>query len=221
MKQIKNILFDYDGTLHNSLKIYIPAFKKAYDYLVEKGYANHRVWRDDEISKWLGYSSKDMWNLFMKDLPDLDKVKCSKIVGLEMIHLLNERRAELYEGTLEVLDRLKSKGYLLIFLSNCKIEYMNAHRALFNLDQYFEDFYCTEAFGFKPKYEIFNRIKEKYKGEFIVVGDREMDIEIALKHNLKSIGCAYGFGRQEELAHANHIANSIEEVETIIETYNC
>lgn len=143
------------------------------------------------------------------------------MMRLEMIHLLNEQKAELYEGTLEVLDRLKSKGYLLIFLSNCKIEYMNAHRALFNLDQYFEGFYCTEAFGFKTKYEIFNRIKETYKGEFIVVGDREMDIETALKHNLKSIGCAYGFGRQEGLVHANHIADSIEEVETIIETYNC
>lgn len=49
MKQIKNILFDYDDTLHNNLKIYILAFKKAYDYLVEKRYANHRVWQDDEI----------------------------------------------------------------------------------------------------------------------------------------------------------------------------
>ncbi|MBU3811114.1 MAG: HAD-IA family hydrolase [Candidatus Niameybacter stercoravium] len=221
MKQIKNILFDYDGTLHNNLKIYIPAFKKAYGYLVEKGYANHRVWKDDEISKWVGYNSKEMWNLFMKDLPDLEKVKCSRIIGSEMIHLLNEQKAELYEGTLEVLGRLKNKGYRLLFLSNCKIEYMNAHRVLFNLDQYFEGFYCTEAFGYKPKYEIFNRINETYRGEFIVVGDREVDIEIALKHNLKSIGCAYGFGRQEELAHAKHIAYSIEEVETIIERYDC
>ena len=32
---MKYIIFDYDGTLHNSIKIYKPAFMTAYDYLVD------------------------------------------------------------------------------------------------------------------------------------------------------------------------------------------
>ena len=32
-----NIIFDYDGTLHNSIKIYGPAFRKAYEYLIKEG----------------------------------------------------------------------------------------------------------------------------------------------------------------------------------------
>ena len=35
---MKYIIFDYDGTLHNSIKIYKPAFMTAYDYLVDNGY---------------------------------------------------------------------------------------------------------------------------------------------------------------------------------------
>ena len=39
---MKYIIFDYDGTLHNSIKIYKPAFLKAYDYLISNGYAKEK-----------------------------------------------------------------------------------------------------------------------------------------------------------------------------------
>ena len=66
---MKYIIFDYDGTLHNSIKIYEPAFMKAYDYLVANGYANKRKFKEGEISRFLGLSATDMWNIFMPNLP--------------------------------------------------------------------------------------------------------------------------------------------------------
>ena len=38
-----NIIFDYDGTLHETLYIYKPAFLKAYDWLVKNGYAENGI----------------------------------------------------------------------------------------------------------------------------------------------------------------------------------
>lgn len=219
MKTKVNIIFDYDGTLHNSAKIYIPAFKKAYAYLVERGYASHKVWRDAEISKWLGYTSQEMWDHFMGELPEYEKSRCSQIIGAEMLNLLKDGKGELYEGTCEVLKYLKEKNYRLIILSNCKRDYMNMHKTLFKLEQYFDDFYCAETFGFQPKYEIFNSIKNKYEGEFIIVGDRVKDIEVALKHQLYAIGCAYGFAVGDELRGANSIVYSIKEVGKVIDEY--
>ncbi|KMT20999.1 HAD family hydrolase [Clostridium cylindrosporum] len=216
MSSSKNIIFDYDGTLHNSIKIYSPAFREAYKYLVKKGYAKHREWKDDEISIWLGYSSKDMWNNFMPELPQGEKEKCSSIIGSYMIECMANSLAELYDGSIEILEYLKQKGYNLIFLSNCKIKYMDEHRRIFKLDKYFNDFYCTEEFDFKPKYEIFNRIKEKYLGDFIVVGDRDVDIELAKTHGLYSIGCTYGFGSLEELKSADVKIDSILEIKDIL-----
>ncbi len=95
-KNIRNIVFDYDGTLNNSLKIYAPSFKIAYNYLVETNQAIEKEWTDEEISMWLGYSSRDMWNNFMPNLREEEKQKCSNLIGSSMVNLINEGRAELY-----------------------------------------------------------------------------------------------------------------------------
>ncbi len=215
-KNIRNIVFDYDGTLNNSLKIYAPSFKIAYNYLVETNQAIEKKWTDEEISMWLGYSSRDMWNSFMPNLLEEEKQKCSNLIGSSMVKLIDEGRAELYKGTIETLKYLKDKGYNIIFLSNCKIEYMNKHKEMFSLDKYFNDFYCTEQFDFKPKYEIFEVIKNKHIGSFIIIGDRDVDIEIANIHNEKSIGCSYGYGRDCELANADVLINDITDLIKIL-----
>lgn len=216
MNKAINIIFDYDGTLHNSIRIYGPAFRQAYSYLVKKGYAEERSWCDKEISRWLGFSSKDMWNNFMPNLSNEEKEKCSALIGTSMLQYIKEDKAELYPGAIETLEYLKDKGLNLIFLSNCKIQYMNEHRRAFSLDKYFSSFYCTEEFDFSPKYKIFNSIKEKYKGHFIVIGDRYQDIEIAKIHNLYSIGCEYGYGSKKELNEANIIIKDILDLRKII-----
>lgn len=210
---MKYIIFDYDGTLHNSIKIYKPAFMKAYDYLVVNGYAKKREFEEEEeISKFLGLSAKDMWNTFMPNLPKCEKEKCSSIIGESMIEYIDKGKAKLYDGTIETLNKLNEYGYKLIFLSNCKSSYMNKHIEKFNLNKYFIDFYCSEDFHFIPKYEIFKFIKEKYQGDFIVVGDRFVDIELAKKHNLFSIGCSYGYGNDDELKDADYIIENIKDI---------
>ena len=216
---MKYIIFDYDGTLHNSIKIYKPAFNKAYDYLVSNGYAQEREFTEAEISQYLGLSAKDMWNSFMPNLPSCEKEKCSSIIGEAMVEYISLGQAELYDGSVETLNKLKQLGYKLIFLSNCKISYMKKHIKAFDLDKYFIDFYCSESYDFRPKYEIFEVIKEKYKGDFIVVGDRYVDMELAKKHSLTSIGCTYVYGNYNELVDADYIIDNIEEIIYIRDRY--
>lgn len=209
---MKILIFDYDGTLHDSIKIYAPAFRLAYEHLVSFGMAVQRNWSDNEISHWLGFSSKDMWNEFMPDLPQEWKDRCSQMIGDKMLCFIQEGKAELYPHSLEVLQQLKTNGYRLIFLSNCKRNYMEAHIKQFKLDEYFSDFYCTESYNFIPKYEIFTFIKQKHSGDYIVIGDRFQDMEIAKKYNLKSIGCKYGYGDLDELVNASIVINNIIEL---------
>ncbi|MHB1154142.1 MAG: HAD family hydrolase [Eubacteriales bacterium] len=197
-----NLIFDYDGTLHNSINIYAPAFRIAYAYLVSLGITKIRSFTDKEISKWLGFNSIDMWNAFMPDLHQDLKDECSNIICNKMLEFIRDGKSTLYPNALEVLLILKRMKYNLIFLSNCKRAYMEAHIEYFKLNNYFTRFYCTEDFGFSPKYEIFNTIKQNHDGGFIIIGDRIQDIQIAEKHNLKSIGCLYGYGNTEELKHA-------------------
>ena len=80
-KGVHTIILDYDGTIHDSTRNYIYAFKQAYAFLVEAGHAAPRDWADAEITKWLGYSSKAMWENFMPDLNDEVRSKASKMIG--------------------------------------------------------------------------------------------------------------------------------------------
>lgn len=197
-KDIQTIYFDYDGTIHNSVKIYSPAFKKAYDFLVEQGQAEPRIWKEEEISKWLGYMSAEMWKSFMKDLEEPFKKQASQIIGQEMIKQIQAGHAELYPNALEVLQALKDKGYQLIFLSNCSVNYMEASAKQFNLDRYFDEMHCAESYQFVPKHQILARIKDNYPKKQVIIGDRFQDIQSGVENNIASIWCAYGFGKPKE-----------------------
>lgn len=207
-----NLLFDYDGTLHKSIKIYAPAFRSAYNYLVENGLTDSKDFTDQEISYWLGFSSDEMWKCFLPNLPDEEKQNCSTIIGREMINLIHKGMAELYPQTEYVLQKLKDLGYNLIFLSNCKHLYMEEHIRHFRLDRFFSAFYCSEDFGFKPKYEIFQTIRANHPGDFIIIGDRFHDMEISKMHNLQSIGCLYGYGSLTELQCATFQIENLSDI---------
>lgn len=214
-KNIKTIFFDYDGTLHNSIKIYAPAFRKAYDYLVDKGYAKPRQWEDKDISQWLGYNSSDMWKSFMPELKEEERSKCSEIIGEAMKTSIEAGKPELYEGALETLLYLKNKGYNLVFISNCKIYYKDCHCKLFHLDSYFNELASSEEYGFIPKYEILNKIKDKYEKDMVIIGDRKHDIEAGKKNNIYTIGCSYGFAPAGELDNADMLIDNILELKKI------
>lgn len=212
VKNVRTIFFDYDGCLHNSIKIYAPAFRKAYAYLVTNGLAEDREWNDYEISYWLGFSSEDMWKAFMPHLDEYNRARCSSITGEEMKRLIEEGKPELYEGALKVLSYLGDKGYNLVFISNCRIYYKESHRRLFQLDKFFKELACSEEYGFIPKHEILSKIKDRYPAEMVMIGDRVQDIEAGKKNGIRTIGCSYGFSRQGELDDADMIIDNIMEL---------
>lgn len=207
-----SLILDYDGTLHDCIKIYAPAFRLAYGYLVARHLAESREWRDEEIGRWLGFSAADMWNSFAPGLPQAEKDFCSRMIGEEMLRLTESGAARLYPGALSALETLKKQGFRLIFLSNCKRAYMEAHKKQFGLSAYFDGFFCAEDYGWRPKTEIFPAIREAFGGDFLVVGDRFHDMELAQKYQLGAIGCTYGYGTREELLDAWALAGDVGEL---------
>ena len=204
-----NLIFDYDGTLHNSMLTYAPAFRDTMKWLSDNGYIAEKEYSDNEISCWLGFNSTDMWNSFHPELDPEIREKARLMLGRDMAERIDNGKGALYDGAEETLSELKKRGYTLIFLSNCRFHYLERHRRVFGLDRFFDHYYCCEAFDFIPKYEIFPKIAPAHKGNFIVIGDRFHDIETAVRNGLPSIGCSYGFGSPEELSGADIIVDSI------------
>lgn len=214
-----NLLFDYDGTLHDSLQIYAPAFQAAYDRLTELGCAEPRRWSADEVRQWIGLTPEDMWDRFMPDLPTEEKRASGTLIGSRMLELIQGGRARLYPDVPEVLTALKQRDFRLLLLSNCPVSYLKAHAKYFQLDRYFQGLYCGEAFGYRPKYEICRELQTWYDGPFLVIGDRRQDMEIARRNGLGAIGCLYGYGSPEELAEADFLAASPKEILTAAEEF--
>ena len=213
---VKTIFFDYDGTLHNSLVLYAPSFRKAYNYLIEKGYVEPRIWSDKEIGYWLGFNPKDMWQTFMPGLDRDIKEKCSEIIGEEIRRQLERTHPLLYEGAIEILQYLKEKAYHLIFISNCKTYYKEYHTQIFGLDHYFEKLICSDEYNFISKSRILKAVKESYPKEMIIIGDRKQDMEAGEKNAIYTIGCSYGFALKGELDHADLLISDIRELKNYL-----
>ncbi len=212
---IKTIFLDYDGTLHNGMKIYAPAFRKAYSYLVDKGYAKPRKWSEDDISYWLGFNPKEMWQKFMPHINQEERQRCSKIISESMKASTLSGQAELYPDALEVLSYLKNKGYHLIFISNCKIYYKESHNSIFGLDRYFERLIASEEYDFRPKYEIIKAVIDEYPRDMVIIGDRHQDIEAGKRNHIYTIGCNYGYGYPQELEEADLVIENILELKNL------
>ena len=216
---MSNLIFDYDGTIHNSMLTYAPAFRDTMKWLSDNGYIAEKEYTDSEISCWLGFNSTDMWNSFHPELDPEIREKARLMLGKNMAERVDRGEGALYEGAEEVLLKLKNSGNTLIFLSNCRFHYLERHKRVFRLDRFFDYFYCCEAFDFIPKYEIFRKISPNHKGSFTIIGDRFHDIETAVRNGLTSIGCAYGFGSREELSQSDIIVNNIKEIPDAVKQF--
>ena len=206
------LIFDYDGTLHNTIVIYESAFRKTYVWLVENGYAEKSNISREEITGWLGMNSQEMWNSFLPDLPQEVKQEAAQRVGNDMIRQIREHRAVWYPGAQEAMDKLSHAGYCKIVLSNCRVGYRKAHWQEFSMDRWFAAFYDCESFGFAPKTEIIKEIEKQYPGPYIVIGDRIKDLQCARASDSPFIGCKYGFGEEGELEGADGYAETVHQL---------
>ena len=213
------LLFDYDGTLHDSLAIYAPAVREAYKHLADRGLAVGGLPNLETIRRWIGLSPEEMWNQFQPNLPQAEKQAGSAQIGRRMQELVEEGRARLYPGVPQVLDALKERGVGMLLLSNCPVSYLRTHSAFFGLERWFDGLYCGEEFHYLPKYEILPILQKQWPGEFLVIGDREQDMEMARRNQVPAVGCTYGYGSPAELTGADWLADCPEDLLDCVEQF--
>ena len=210
-----HLLFDYDGTLHETMRIYGPAFRMVCEDLAARGLIEPRHDSDAEIAVWLGFSTPEMWRRFLPELPQPEKERSSRMIGGEMLRLVRAGQAALYPQAEATLAALKARGHTLILLSNCRCAYLQAHVQTFGLDRFFTACYCCEEFGDIPKYDSFPKIRARWPGDYVVIGDRFCALAVAVRPDLPAVGCLYGCGSAEELSAATYRITSLPELLTM------
>lgn len=215
LKNVKSIIFDFDGTLHDTIKIYYPAFSEGVKILKEHGYAKDFELSENNVKRFLGEKPNFAYDLLAKDADEDFKIKVMTHVGQKMDENIRNKVGKLYDGTEEVLEKL-SKTYDLYILSNCRESYLDQALDIYGIKKYFKKYYSAETFDFIPKDEIISREIKNLKEEIIFVGDRHHDMDAAHKNNLRSIFCTYGFGPEGEGKEATYKINSIREMLEIL-----
>ena len=210
------LIFDYDGTLHDTLHIYEPVMRDTYHWLAQAGYVEEKPLARERIASWLGLNAKEMWEDFQPQLADGIKEQAAKRNGDGMVARVRAHAARWYANAKSTLDLLKQSGYSMIVLSNCRISYREAHWEEFQMAQWFDCFYDCESYGFAPKTQIIKEILPEYQEPYVVIGDREKDLACARAANAAFVGCLYGYGSREELSGADALVMDIGELPGVL-----
>lgn len=211
LKNVKSIIFDFDGTLHNTIKIYYPAFSSGVEFLREHGFARDFELSEKNVAKFLGEKPNFAYELIARGADENLKKEVMALVGKNMDENIKKGIGELYDGTIKVLEEL-SKNYDLYILSNCRESYLGTALDVYGIKNYFKKYFAAETYDYIPKDEIIKMERQNIKEEIIFVGDRHHDMEAARINNLKSIFCSYGFGSDKEGKDANYKISSIGEI---------
>ncbi|GEM_PF-85321 len=185
MAEIKAIIFDFDGTLVESVDAYVDVFYsvfKKYGFNVEK----------KKIMYMLGYT-------YTKIIRDVVGENCDKYEEIVKEYLKNVRNDEfiskikIKRGVKEILRFLKEKGVLLFIISGSNKQIMKNVLEENRISSYFLEIISTKEDGFKekPEPDAINYIKEKYNlscDEIIFVGDGVLDYKMASNAGIRFIG---------------------------------
>lgn len=201
------LIFDLDGTLFRTETVDVFAFNEA---LESNGYPPKT---QDEIMSFIGLPLDGICRAMLNSDNDeqLSKFK-HDVINNESYAI--PRTGEFYGGAIEMLKRLKDRGFLLCICSNGNMEYVTDIANAFGLNDIFDEIWYEKS-GIS-KSDAVKVLIQKYNAfKFIMIGDRLVDIDAAKDNDGISIGVSYGFGKDEVLE-ADHVVSSILELEELI-----
>lgn len=194
---MKNLFFDFDGTIANTQE----GIVNALEFMVDDLKMEHLG--VDTYKKFIGPALVDSLEKFYPDFPKSRYPEAVKSFQ-SFYNTKGVYQLELYPGITDMLQQLKNEGYNL-FVSSVKTESM-LHLLVprFKLDDYFQGFYGQTDDGFsrntKKAILKFGLDDSNSKPEdSVMIGDRMTDMEGGIQNNVHTLGITYGFGDHQEL----------------------
>lgn len=189
MNKINNIIFDLDGTLWDSRKQIIKAWKKVLDEKLKI------IINEETLSSVMGKSNEEFKNKFFSNIPTELADNYLDLCQKEEIKYLTVNGANIYTNSISTIKEL-SNNYNLFIVSNCQSGYIESFLNYYNLNEYFNDYECCGTTGLPKK----NNIKIIMKRNNLIdsmtcyVGDTIDDYNSASANNIMFIYANYGFG---------------------------
>lgn len=191
LREVKNIIFDMDGTLIDTSKISVKACQQSAS---EFGLP---IQDQKKIIGLIGWADPEF---YYRLYPNVDKSVIHKYASVvakrEQEYIKELREKALFPGIAELIKTLKSNGFYLCIASTGSLAHVHGCLEATCLKNEFDIIKCNEPLKIRMVKEI---IKGGPTGEWLMIGDRSKDFEAGNSNGIITIGAAYGFGTETEM----------------------
>jgi phosphoglycolate phosphatase len=212
------VIFDMDGTLLRTEEVALPAFKRTFQELKEKGEFQGDIPSDDQLTGVFGMTLEEIWNQLLPGQPEELKKKADRRMLAHELAILKEGGLHLYPEVKETLKKLQRQGISLFIASNGLDEYIRGVCECFALTDFFKDVYSAGRFQTESKDDLVAKLLQDYRIEKgMMVGDRKSDVQAGLANQLHTVGCNYGFSEEGELDQAHQVITCFSDLFGIVQ----
>jgi HAD superfamily hydrolase (TIGR01509 family) len=185
-----NLIFDFDGTICDSLSIVEKILKKSFPELNDPPFSTAHV----------------------REIGTKELIKRSKLPKHKIPSLLTVGRREMskYIPKLKSFPHLKtvlktlSKNHSLSILTTNSVENVQSFLYKNKLDKFFK--FIHSELAFLGKHRKLKKVISKYHldpQQTLYIGDETRDIEAAKKAGIKSVAVTWGYEARKLLKHSN------------------
>ena len=190
------IVFDWDGTLCDSIEHIVSAMQAAAGELAVEVPGTAAV--RDIIGLGLPQAVATLF-------PQLDDQQRESLAATYSRHYVNGDRQppKLFDGALETLDGLRDRGMELGVATGKSRRGLDRILAELGLADFFDATRCADETRSKPDPLMLTQIMEerdKTPSQVIMVGDTEYDLDMASQAGVASVGVSFGVHSPERLA---------------------
>ncbi len=196
---IKNILFDVDGTLLDSRRDIAAAQLWTFRQF------GIDTLKPEDIYPLIG---KPLAETFTALLPQRlhDRIPEAGLIYRDYYRAHAFETTTLFPGVLDTVAALKAKGIRLATATTKSTETTAKVLAHYGIAEYFSHVQGTDNGVFKPDPFIINTIltaMKWHRGETLMVGDTDKDIDVGRNAGVLTCGVTYGTFSREQMAALN------------------
>ncbi|NMH74198.1 HAD hydrolase-like protein [Bacillus sp. RO2] len=212
------IIFDMDGTLFQTDRILELALDDTFKLLVEMNiWEKEKPTPIDTYRRIMGVPLPVVWENLLPSYSLEVRNAANQIFHEKLINHIKNGNGALYPKVQEALEYLKKRNVDLYIASNGQTPYLRAIVEQYNLTKWITEVFSIDKIESLDKTKLVGEIVKKYSIQHgAVAGDRLSDINAAKGNGLTAIGCRFDFAQEEELAHADLVISSFEELKNIL-----
>lgn len=205
------IIFDFDGTLINSVKDLANALNKMLKHF------NLSPLTIEQVIPFVGNGAKPLVKRSLEQ--SMQNKSDESMQDKEVSEELLEQAVEIfltayqkkyceetytYPGVVETLDFLDKKGYKMVIATNKPFRFIEPILEKLSIKQFFKYWIGGDSLALKkpnaaPLFHLADRMNTKIE-KCIMVGDSKNDILTAHNAGMDSIGLTYGYNYNENIA---------------------